>query len=349
MRGRSAPTNSRELARLLGVSQSTISRALNDSPRVPEEVRKRIRGKAAEVGFELNSQAQSLRTRRTGTIGLLFPHHFHSMNENLMLAHIYDHIQRDLIASDYDVMLVYDYAGSASGSVLERMIRRRKLDGLILLRKTLTDSEFRLIRARSFPCIYMLNSETAHQQISRAISDSEYGGYLAGCFLGQFRDYKLLFVRVREDPEKSDWQQQGIERGLATHRRKLAASWIKECNLSMESGYDFVMKNRALFVRHKIALVPHTDILASAMLCALADLGIPVPEQVQVLGQDGIPLANWMRPRLSGLRVPVREMVAEGCRQIRDLIEHGGGEVHVAKFKPTLELRDTTLPGAAPL
>lgn len=130
---------SREFAKLLGVAQSTVSRALNNSPQVSEKRRAHIRMKAAEYGFELNSQAQGLRTNRTGTVGILFPRQFKSMNENPMLTHVYDRVQKELIASDYDVMTIYDYDAGDKVSAFERIIRRRKVDALITLRPGLSE------------------------------------------------------------------------------------------------------------------------------------------------------------------------------------------------------------------
>ena len=125
---------SKEFAKLLGVSQSTISRAMNDSDLVPEEKKRMIRQKAVEYGFVLNSQARGLKTNRTGTIGIIFPTHFVGMGTNLMIAHLFDLIQKELDRYSYDIMPINDCNNSNGISVLERIIRCRKVDGVILMR-----------------------------------------------------------------------------------------------------------------------------------------------------------------------------------------------------------------------
>ncbi len=75
---------SKELAKLAGVSQSTVSRALNDSPLISEVVKSKIKKLAIEYRFEMNSQAKSLRTRKTDTIGILFPRFFMNLSTNLL-------------------------------------------------------------------------------------------------------------------------------------------------------------------------------------------------------------------------------------------------------------------------
>jgi DNA-binding LacI/PurR family transcriptional regulator len=269
------------------------------------------------------------------------------MSENLMLAHIFDHIQNELIANDYDVMMVYDYGPGRKESVLERMIRRRKLDGLILFRKILSENETALIRNLNFPCVFMLNNDTSMETVSKFFSDNEHGGFLAGRFLGQFKDYSPVYIGALEDGEKTSEQLLGLRRGLALHKRKLPKAAVLQCHLSIGAAYDFVMKHKDMFLKTKRSVFPHTDIIAIGVLAALRDLGAGIPEQAQVLGADDVPMTEWLRPRLSAVHIPVPEMVRSGCAHLRELIDGKKHSVAAMKFPPTLILRDTTLPGGA--
>lgn len=336
---------SREFALLLGVSQSTVSRALNRSPLISAEKRDFICAKAREYGFELNRQAQSLKTNRTGTIGIIFPAHFQSMNQNPMLAHLYDYLQRDLIANDYDIMSVYDYLPNPEVSVLERMIRRRKLDGLIILRKSLLDRERELIHANEFPCATIYNSYGAWLNIDSALCDRKHGGYLAGRFLGQFAGYRLMFLAVEDEPESSELQCAGFRLGLAERGRELGEGSIMRCRLSFQAAYEYTMANRERFLSDKLAIHTHNDVTAIGMLTALNDLGVDIPGQVQLIGTDDIFLATWTRPQLSTIHVRAEEIVAEASRLLRERIEGKKGPRRVFESKPKLALRQTTLPG----
>ena len=87
---------SKDFAKLIGVSQMAVSRALNNSNLISEDKRLYIIQKAKEYGFVLNAQAKSLRTQHTGTIGILFPRQFEDMCTNMMLTHVYDCIQKEM-------------------------------------------------------------------------------------------------------------------------------------------------------------------------------------------------------------------------------------------------------------
>ena len=157
-----------------------ISRAINDTGLVSPEKKAYIQEKAAEFGFVLNSQARSLRTNRTGTVGILFPRHFLGMSANMFLAYLYDLVQKELRKHGYDVMVVYNAAGANGLSAFENIVKQHKVDGFVIFRLELSSQEVELIRKYRFPCVYLLHATDADGLSSCCISDSEYGGYLIG-------------------------------------------------------------------------------------------------------------------------------------------------------------------------
>lgn len=334
---------SREFAKLVGVSQSTVSRALNNSPLVPEEKRKFILAKAREVGFELNSHAKSLRTQRTGTIGILFPKHFISMSANMMLAHLYDCIQNEMHHYNYDIMVVYYESASEDFSSFERIIRTRKVDGFLVLRMELSHAEMRLVEECQVPCVFLMNAGAKiRPQLNYLFSDSEYGGYVAGRYFGRFTDYQKLFITVHEELEDAERRLQGYRRGLESRGCPLGESDILFCNLSIDSAYNCILKNRDRLINRKTAIFAYSDTLGIGIVNACRDLGLQIPQQVQIISMDDIPLTSQLHPRLSTLHINVEEMVPRSCRLLMELIDRQDGLVQ-EWIKPELILRDTTL------
>lgn len=334
---------SRDFAKLIGVSQSTVSRAMNNSSLVPKEKREYIHQKAEEYGFVLNSQAKSLRTNKTDTIGILFPKHFISMNSNLMLAHLYDYIQKEMNQYDYDIMVIYYDHESDDFSSFERIIKKRKVDGFIVLRMELSDSEMKLIEEYQVPCVFMMNaSMNIRDNLNYLFSDSYYGGYLAGKYLGRFADYHKMFITVREETEDADRRFNGYYDALKEYGWEMKQEDIIYCNLNMQSAYECVGENIEKFRGRRTAVFTYSDILGIGVLNALKDFKIRVPEDVQLIGMDDIPLATWTKPSLSTIHVPVEEMVSRGCRLLMDLIEKKS--IFIQEWvKPRLVIRETTM------
>jgi DNA-binding LacI/PurR family transcriptional regulator len=337
---------SKKLAKKLGVSQSTVSRALNDSPLVPEEKKNYIRQKAAEYCFVLNSQARSLKTKRTGTVGILFPKHYISMNCNLMLAHMYDLIQQELINYGYDIMTIYDYNEPNGLSAFERIIRCRKVDGFIVLRiGGFNSREQELLRVNNIPCVCMLHVMQNADFLNYFTSDSQYSAYAAGKYLGKFKEYSPAFLTlsVKEEAIETNKRIHSFRDGLGEWGRTLPDENIMACDLSIESAYTFVIAHREFFKKQKIAMLTHCDVMAFGVCNALTAIGRKIPEDVQILGMDDVPMASWTHPRLSSMHIPVEEMVPQGCAVLRELIEGNENRSLHKVFKPHLIIRDTTL------
>ena len=297
---------SKEFAKLLGVSQSTISRAMNDSDLVPEEKKRMIRQKAVEYGFVLNSQARGLKTNRTGTIGIIFPTHFVGMGTNLMIAHLFDLIQKELDRYNYDIMPINDCNNSNGISVLERIIRCRKVDGVILMRSGgLLPREKQLLTEHKIPCVCMMHVVHNADFLSYFISDSTYAGQMAGEYMGAFPDYAPYYLSLNLQEEKNEIKTRvdALRQGLASRGQTLPDDHILTCDLSTKEAYQFIMDHAALFQSRKVFLLTHCDVVALGVREALRQLQIPVPQQTQLLSWDDIPLSSATKPALSVIHI----------------------------------------------
>ncbi|QAT48670.1 LacI family transcriptional regulator [Caproiciproducens sp. NJN-50] len=311
--------NSREFAAMLGISQSTVSRAMNNSPLVPLEKRQYIQKMAGQYGFALNNQARGLKTRKTGIIGILFPTFFESLSKNMMFAYVYDVVQRELIKSDYDIMMVYDYDEQAGMNAFERIVKSQKVDGFITLRSILSERDRELIEQYHIPCVAVYN---AQEEGANFLLDGYDAGRQAGEFFGELRDYHYGYVTVPVSEKEAQKRLNGLKDGLSRRNKTVDPDRILECSLSMEAAYRAVMGHRDRFMEGKSAMLVYNDMMAIGVVNALKDLGIPVPGQVQVIGMDDLPIASWIHPSLSTLHAPIYEMVHSGCSILYQMI-HG--------------------------
>lgn len=316
---------------------------MNNSDLVPEKKRKYIHQKAKEYGFVLNSHAKSLRTRRTGTIGVLFPKHFISMSANMMLAHLYDCIQKEMHNYDYDIMVIYYKPETDDFSSFERIVRTQKVDGFLVLRMELSPAEMQLIEEYQVPCVFLLNgSSKISPHLNFLFSDSEYGGYVAGEYLGRFPDYQKLAFTLQLGREDAERRLTGYRKGLQAAGCRLEEEDILYCDLSIRSAYDCMIENRRRFDGKKTAIFAHNDTLGIGIINACRTLGYAVPEQIQLISMDDIPLAGMFRPALSTMHIAVEEMVPRGCKLLIDLIDKE--DLLIQEWiKPQLLLRETTL------
>lgn len=333
---------SKEFAEIIGVSQSTISRALNNSSQISIERRQFIQKKAEEYGFVLNSQARSLKTNRTGTVGILFPKHFIGMSSNLGLAHLYDLVQAELSKYDYDVMVVYEGEKRNGLSTFERMIKIGKVDGFIIFRMESSKKDMELIKKYNVPCVYLLHAEKSGSYGS-CLSDCEYSGYLVGKHYGKYKEYKNFYINVKTSPE-SKTRLAGFKRGLKECGVKMERDGVLQSELSVKSAYECIVNNQELIRSGKSAVFAFNDTVALGVLNACRDLGLKVPENVQVSGVGGIPITTEIAPELTTVNVFHDRIASMGCEMLRSAISHGVQEPIHTLIRPELVLKGTTLP-----
>lgn len=332
---------SKEFAEIIGVSQSTISRALSNNHQISAERREFIQKKAQEYGFVLNSQARSLKTNRTGTVGILFPKHFVGMNSNLGLAHLYDLVQRELSKYDYDVMVVYEGEKKNGLSTFERMIKIGKVDGFIIFRMESSKKDVDLIKKYHVPCVYLLHADKAGSYDS-CLSDCEYSGYLVGKHYGKHKEYKSIYINVKTSAE-SKIRLAGFKRGLKECGVTMDKDAVLQSKLSVKSAYDCIMENQQMIKSDKSAIFAFNDTVALGILNACRDLGLKVPEDVQVTGVGGIPITSEIAPALTTVNVFHEKIATLGSEMLRSAIDHGVQEPIHTVIRPELVLRGTTL------
>lgn len=331
---------SKDLAKILGFSQSTISRALNDNPSISSQHRKLIQDKARELGFIFNSQARSLKTKKTGVIGILFPLYFQSLSINLMFSRIVDTLQPELVKNNYEIMILYDCEQTAGASVLERTVKGHKVDGIINLRPFLSDSELRLINENNCPLVSLFYAEQDNPSLHQFRMDEYDSGYIAGHFFSGFEDRKNYFLTLPLDSINSRTRLKGYMDGLGEKK----IDRVFSCGLSMHDAYVTTKDNIDVFHECKSNIYVYNDMMAIGVVRALLDAGIDIPNQVQIIGMDDIPMATWTPPALSTLHTPLEIMVKDSCHKLYSLIngEHSS-EATIKFYKLTLIHRDTTL------
>lgn len=330
-----------ELAKLIGVSQSTVSRALNDSPLISKEIKDKIKAEAEKHGYVVNIQARSLKTKKTGTIGILFPVNFESLGKNLMFTHIYDYLQQELIQNGYDVLMVYDY-GKSPQNVFENILKNHKVDGIISLRPTLKEKELNLLSSLNYPFVSIFLSPESEIVPNFFGMDEKELGTCAGEFFSNIKeDSKTVMLSLSpEDSESSRDRLKGFTSSLAINAKKLDC--FIECGFNMSDAYDAIKNNAQLFLENKVSLFVYNDMLAVGAIQALLELNVRIPDDTEIISIDDIPLASWIHPKLSTIHIPVKEMVIDGCNRLIEMIKGETFPPTTNIYKPYLVFRETT-------
>lgn len=288
-----------ELARIAGVSGSTISRALADSPLVAAATRRRIQALALEHGYQVNPVARSLRSARTGVVAVVIPL-VHDAEQHLfdpffatMLGHL-----ADALTSSGRELLVAKVAGHQPGWV-DRLIRERRADAVIVLGQSLEHAAIDAA-AGAGTAVFAWGAAIAGARYTTVGSDNRAGGELAAAHLLDAGRRRLAFLGDQRLPEVAE-RFTGFE---AAHRARDLAhdpALVLDAHFAPEDAERAALK---LVERAGVldGVVAASDVIALAVLSGLAKAGIAVPERVGVVGFDDIGLAAYAQPPLTTVR-----------------------------------------------
>jgi LacI family transcriptional regulator len=289
----------KDVAKAAGVSISTASYALNDSAKVSQETKLRIRRVAEELRYFPNGTAKNLKRKRTDTIGIIL-----GDLTGPFYGELIGGIQDALGNSEYDLIICSNHGGRVSTA--QKSLRERRVDGAVIL-SPFMESDFILDMSESRMPIVVLDRELKGKNVCSILIDNDKGAYLAVSHLISlgFRDvYYIGGPSIAYDESK---RFTGYQRALKENGIRLDKSRLLKGDFTERSGYEAV---KLLVARGEIppALFCANDEMAIGAIRMLQEAGIRVPDQVSIVGFDDIRLSSYISPRLTTIGRPMFEM-----------------------------------------
>lgn len=294
-------TSLRKLASHVGLSITTVSRALDGYPEVAAATRERVERAAAEMGYRPNPAARRLRRGVGETVAFVLPTdpgHFHEPVFNELLVAIGE----QLALHEHDLMLLAGRPGKDEMAVYRRLVEGRRADAFIVVRTRHDDERIAYLTAKGVP--FVCHGRTDMTEPYAFIDgDGEEGfrtltnrliarGHRSIGFLSAPRHLTFAGLRL------AGWRN-------AMEAADLATDGVEEADPTEEGGFAFA---RRLFAERDrpTALVCATDRMAIGAIRAAADAGLVVGRDIAITGHDNIPAASYSQPSLTTMELPTR-------------------------------------------
>lgn len=342
----------RDIAKLAGVSHSTVSRALNDSPLVSEYTKQKIRDLAENLQFSFNTGARSLRGGQTGIVAVIYPAAFDAFGSSLYAQQLLLDLRRALEALELDTILIGAYNDDTGESHVRRLIRQNRVDGFLLIHGGLRREDYRLIRENGLPLVQLHTPPrfTPLEELDSFLTDNEEGGYLATRHLLETGARTIITLQMegagRPSPAglrgESDARTAGYRRALEEAGLPFDPALFRSCPCDFQAAYRLVHREPELF-RRADGLFAQADILAFGVLTALKEQGVTIPEAMKIVGFDDSPLCLLPEPQLSTVHQPRQGLSRQAARRLKALLD---GEATDPKIRcllsPTLVVRGSS-------
>lgn len=321
-----------DVARLAGVNQSTVSRALSHDGKVSTGTRARVRAAAQQLGYTPNAIARSLITQKTHIIGIV------TADVTIPFQpYVLEKFLQKLQARGRQG-LVFSAAPDQQADDLLPTALQYQVDALVVTSATLS-SQALLERARGGTRIVLFNRYIEGGTISSITADNRAAGRTVADFFLDTGHQRLAFIAGAPNSSTNRDREQGFMtqlwgRGAARPHQEVAGEYTYDAGRAAA--------RRALAGdAPPDAIFCASDILAIGAIDAAKGLGLGVPEDVSIVGVDDIPMASWAAYDLTTIRLPVDEMVDA---TIDLLLDEGSGAPETVNtlFPGALVVRGST-------
>ncbi len=322
-----------DVARLAGVSLSTVSRAMNGNPTVDPELVERVQAAAAELGYTANPVARSLVLGRTQTIAVVIPD-----LENPTFQAILRGLSRAAAANGYHV-LVADSAEELDEERLLALATRLRTDGVVLCAPRMPEEDLVALLPGLAPAVVI---NRGPQQAAPVVA-ADYRTGLRDVIrhLTDLGHRRLVYLAGATRSVTHRARQEAIADAIAD----VDGLVVDE----ITAGVDFDSGKAAadaVIGSGATAVLAYNDLVAMGLLSALTARGVDVPGQVSLTGFDDIPFAAYTSPPLTTAAVPAAELGRRAWAAMHALLTDTIPEP-IAPFAPEVIVRESTGPAPA--
>ena len=314
----------KDIAKICGVGVATVSRALNDHPDINPDTKQKILEVVEQYGFVPNNSARNLKITDSRTIAVLVK----GMTNPFFMKMI-GVMEKEIQAKRYSLEVRHVDESTDEVEVALELVKEKKLRGIIFLGGLITHSTEKLEKIGvPFVLSTIPVSEESDGNYSSVSVDDVAESLKIVNFLIKCGHKKIAFMGASaEDTSIGKLRLDGYlkalsENGIKPDEKLIWHSDENDDTYSMENGYE-VMRSKLKKKNDFSAVFAISDTMAIGALKALREAGVRVPEDISVVGYDGIDIGTFVAPTLTTISQPFEEMARKTCEILFDVIRHG--------------------------
>ncbi len=295
----------KDLARELGISPSTVSRALKDHPDISSKTKRLVANLAKKLDYQPNTIALSLRSNKTHTIGVVIPELVH-----FFFSTVISGIEDVAYKAGYNVILCQSNESYQREIMDVNALLTHRVDGLLISvsKETTSPDHFTPFTERNLPLIFF-DRKLDGVPASSVVVDDQLGGYKATAHLIDQGCKNILHLAGPEKLLISKNRKQGYLRALREHNLEPDPRLIVDCNsgANVNQAQQVVAQLISEGI-HFDGIFANNDLTAIGAMNFLLEQGMKIPNEVAVVGYSNWQMASLVEPGLSSINQPGFEM-----------------------------------------
>ena len=329
----------KDIARIAGVSVTTVSRALNGYSDVSEKTRKKIKRIAEELSYSPNTVARSLVTNKTKTIGLLVSElSREGMKDNTVL-NVLTGINEYCGEVGYDIILLNTSSAKQKEKTYAQLCRERRVDGVIVQGIKKEDPYLIEVVESNIPCV-LVDIPIESTTVGYVTTDNEEGSVKAVQHLVNLGHRHIAMINGHNQAFVSQERRKGYEKALRNNQLNVKEEFIVSGDF--EEGVAQAVAEKLITEHLEItAIYCASDLMAFGVMKAAKKYGIRIPEDLSIVGFDDIVLASYVTPRLTTVGQDTFQIGLESARLLIDMLG-GKNKEHRYVLPNKLIIREST-------
>jgi LacI family transcriptional regulator, galactose operon repressor len=310
---------SQDVARLAGVSRTTVSVVLNNVQgiNISPATRQRVIEAARSLGYVPDAAAQALVSGRVRIIGLILARYSYHISSDAFILQILEGLF-DTIHSN-DLRLIVDIVNPEhQEQAYLQLVRAKRIDGILLSGPLVDDRALKALEEINFPTVIVGqiakttlcyvdvdNCAAAYKAVTHLV---RLGHTRIACITNAPPSYTAAVDRLR-----------GYQQALADHQIAFEPTLVRYGDFTIESGY----REMASLIEKQwpfSAVFVASDTLALGANAAIQERGYKVPADISLIGFDDLPMARFMEPALTTVHLPIKRLASEACELLIKLM-----------------------------
>ena len=326
----------KDVSKDANVSIKTVSRVINNEANVREKTKKRVLSSINKLGFRPNKSAQSLRSKRSFIIALLYD------NPNkAYLADVQSVIFNACKLTGYNLVIQEcDYKSSDLKKTIFEFVEDLKIDGLILT-PPLSDMDDFLEYLDKHKIEHAIIAPSILKAESLYVSSNDYeAAYTLTSEIIKHGHKNIGFIKGHPKHSASELRFNGYTDAMQNYGLKKNDSWIKQGNFSFKSGFDAGVE---IFNSIKIptAIFASNDSMAAGIMKSAQMHGLKIPDDISLAGFDDSPIAHQIWPALTTVKQPVEKMANHAAKILMAKFDGLNEQSQPKEFKSELIVRES--------
>jgi LacI family transcriptional regulator len=341
------PVTLKDIARKVGLSVTTVSRALAGYDDVAAETRRLIVQTAEEMGYRPNVMARRLQKQRTDTLGFVIPTSGPRFSDPFF-GELLAGMGNEAARRDFDLLVSTRSPDTIEeAQAYERLVRDRRVDGVMLTRTRINDVRIAYLLEHDFP--FVAFGRTLVEGTFACVDvDGDLGVWNATQHLIELGHRDIAVVLPPENLMFTTYRRRGFYRAMEAHGLEVRPEWEEHSDLTERGGYAVACRLLGEAQR-PTAIVAGNDLMAIGAMRAAREHGLSVGQEISITGFDDITLAEHAHPALTTVRQPIYEIGRQVCRMLVEILQGAAPPAEGCKvlFEPELVIRQSSGPPTA--